>query len=116
MATYDSIKYKSSIITNLNDTGTEGSKVALGTTAQRGSTQGQLRFNSTTGLAEYYDGSAFRQLDTPPTITSIDDGDIDSGAGGNKTIVITGSNFSTNPTVLLVANKLEVKKLGIDYI
>jgi len=89
---------------NIADTGTEGTKVALGTTAQRGSTQGQLRFNSTTGLAEYYDGSAFRSIDSPPAITSIDDGDIDSGAGGNQTIVITGSNFSTNPTVLLVAN------------
>ena len=36
---------------NINDTGTEGTKVAVGTTGQRGSTQGQIRFNSTTGLA-----------------------------------------------------------------
>ena len=41
---------------NITDTGTEGTKVASGTTAQRGSTAGQIRFNSTTGLAEYYDG------------------------------------------------------------
>ena len=37
---------------NIVDTGTEGTKVASGTTAQRGSTQGQWRFNSTTGFAE----------------------------------------------------------------
>ena len=39
---------------NITDTGTEGTRVATGTTAQRGSTAGQLRFNSTTNLAEYY--------------------------------------------------------------
>ena len=37
---------------NISDTGTEGTKVASGTTAQRGSTQGQWRFNSTTGFFE----------------------------------------------------------------
>ena len=105
MSNYKDLKLdKFKDTTDIVDSGTEGTKVAVGTTAQRGSTQGQIRYNSTTGLAEYYDGSAFRQLDTPPTITSIDDGDIDSAAGGNQTIVITGSNFSTDATVLLVAN------------
>ena len=47
--------------TNIVDAGTEGTKVASGTTAQRGSTAGQIRFNSTTGLAEYYTGTAFKQ-------------------------------------------------------
>ena len=37
---------------NIVDTGTEGTKVASGTTAQRGSTAGQFRFNSTTGKFE----------------------------------------------------------------
>ena len=37
---------------NITDTGTEGTKVASGTTAQRGSTTGQFRFNSTTGKFE----------------------------------------------------------------
>ena len=44
---------------NITDTGTEGTKVASGTTAQRGSTVGQIRFNSTTGLAEYYTGTEY---------------------------------------------------------
>jgi hypothetical protein len=47
---------------NIADTGTEGTKVASGTTAQRGSTAGQLRFNTTTGLAEYYTGTEFKLL------------------------------------------------------
>ena len=105
MSNYKDLKLdKFKDTTDIVDSGTEGTKIAVGTTGQRGSTTGQIRFNSTTGLAEYYDGTSFRQLDTPPVITSIDDGDIDSAGGGNQTIVITGSNFSTNPTVLLVAN------------
>jgi hypothetical protein len=31
---------------NIVDTGTEGTRVATGTSAQRGSTTGQLRFNT----------------------------------------------------------------------
>ena len=89
---------------NISDTGTEGTKVALGTTAQRGSTQGQLRFNSTTGLAEYYDGSQFKAIDSPPTISSIDVTEVDSQAGGNQTIVITGGNFASGATVTFVGN------------
>ena len=50
---------------NIVDIGTEGTKLAVGTTAQRGSTQGQFRFNTTTGLAEYYDGSNFKSIDSP---------------------------------------------------
>jgi len=99
-------KYKDIKEVNFNDivdTGTEGTKIALGTSAQRGSTQGQLRFNSTTNLAEYYDGTQFKSIDAPPVITSIDDGEIDSQAGGNQTIVISGSNFSSTVTVLLEA-------------
>ena len=88
--------------TNIVDAGTEGTKVATGTTAQRGSTTGQFRFNSTTSLAEYYDGSAFKSIDSPPTISSIDDTEVDSAAGGNQTIVITGTNFQSGAIVTFV--------------
>ena len=89
---------------NITDIGTEGTRVALGTTAQRGSTQGQLRFNSTLGLAEYYDGTVFKTIDTPPSITSINDSEVDSAGGGNQTIVITGSNFSSGAVVSFVGS------------
>ena len=89
---------------NISDTGTEGTKVATGTTAQRGSTQGQLRFNTDIGLAEYYTGTNFKAIDAPPTVSSIDVTEIDSQAGGNQTIVITGSGFGSGATVTFVGN------------
>ena len=89
---------------NISDTGTEGTKVASGTTAQRGSTTGQFRFNSTTGLAEYYTGSSFKSIDAPPTVTSIDVTEVASDGGGNQTIVITGTGFNSGATVTFVGN------------
>jgi hypothetical protein len=90
---------------NIADTGTEGTKVATGTTAQRGSTTGQLRFNSDTGLAEYYDGSQFKSIDSPPTISSISPTSLgESVLGSSQTIVITGSNFSNTVTAKIVGN------------
>ena len=56
---------------NIVDTGTEGTKIALGTTGQRGSTTGQIRFTPTTGLAEYYTGTTFKAIDAPPTVSSV---------------------------------------------
>jgi len=89
---------------NISDTGTEGTKVASGTTAQRGSTAGQLRFNTTTGLAEYYTGTSFKTIDAPPTVSSIDITEVASDGGGNQTIVITGTNFNSGATVTFVGN------------
>jgi hypothetical protein len=84
---------------NIADTGTEGTKVASGTTAQRGSTAGQLRFNSQTGLAEYYNGSNFKSIDTPPIISSVDVTNVQTELGGTQTFVITGSNFNSGVTI-----------------
>ena len=84
------------------DTGTEGTKVASGTTAQRGSTTGQIRFNSTTNVAEYYNGSEFKILETPPSITSINKTVVDSNSGTTSSITITGTFFVSGATVLLI--------------
>ena len=79
---------------NIVDTGTEGTKVASGTTAQRGSTAGQIRFNSTTGLAEYYNGSSFTKLEGTPVVTSVSPNNIDSDSNPlPQNITITGNNF-----------------------
>mgnify|MGYP001353268682 FL=1 len=85
--------------TNIVDAGTEGTKVASGTTAQRGSTTGQFRFNTTTGFAEYYNGSEFKAIDTPPTITSVDVTNVATDSGGTETFVITGTLFNSGVTV-----------------
>ena len=79
---------------NISDTGTTGTKVASGTTAQRGSTTGQWRYNTSTGFFEGRNASTFSTLEPTPTVTSVDDTEVDSAGGGNQTIVITGTNFT----------------------
>ena len=86
---------------NIVDTGTEGTKVASGTTAQRGSTQGQIRFNSTTGLAEYYTGTDFKSIDSPPQVSSISP---TTQSNANANIVITGNGFGTGATVKFIGS------------
>ena len=88
---------------NIVDTGTEGTKVAAGTTAQRGTTTGQWRYNSTTGFFEGRNaGGDFSTLEPAPTVTSVDVTEVDSQAGGNQTIVVTGTNFTSGGTIAFV--------------
>ena len=91
------------LFNNISDQGTEGTKVASGTTAQRGTTTGQWRFNTTTG---YFEGrnaaGTFSTLEPTPTIASVDVTDVDPAAGGTQTFVITGTNFSSGGTISFV--------------
>tara|TARA_A100000164_G_scaffold174150_1_gene154598 strand:- start:47 stop:1510 length:1464 start_codon:yes stop_codon:yes gene_type:complete len=88
---------------NIVDTGTEGTKVAAGTTAQRGSTTGQWRYNTTTGFFEGRNTSGtFSTLEPTPTVSSVDISEVDSQAGGNQTVVITGTNFTSGSTASFV--------------
>jgi len=89
---------------NISDSGTTGTKVASGTTAQRGSTAGQIRFNTTTGLAEYYTGTEFKVIDAPPTIISVSPLEVESEVGGNITFTIIGSNFASGAVVKFIGN------------
>lgn len=90
---------------NIVDTGNEGTKIASGTNAQRGSTTGQIRFNTDTNLAEYYDGTAFKPIDSPPTITSTSPTSFgESQLSSSQTITITGGNFSSSITVEIIGN------------
>lgn len=100
---------------NRGFTGLDGIKLPEGTTAQRpGSPRnGELRFNTTTNLAEYYTGTEWKSIDAPPTITQftidggsdITSGSIDNTAGGNATIQVKGSLFdSTGATVTFVGS------------
>ena len=89
---------------NISDTGTTGTKVASGTTAQRGSTTGQWRFNATTGFFEGRGASEFSSLEPSPTVSSVNDTEVDSGAGGNQTIVITGTNFASGAVASFVGS------------
>jgi len=93
---------------NITDTGTEGTKVASGNTSQRGTTAGQWRYNAETGFFEgrNTDGT-YSTLQPDPTITSVDDSEVDSGAGGNQTIVVTGTNFTSGGTITFVGSSAD---------
>lgn len=56
---------------NRRFTGTIGVDISSGTTGQRDTTfgGGTLRFNSTTNLLEYYTGTDWKPIDSPPLIT-----------------------------------------------
>ena len=93
---------------NRKFTGTGGIKVPSGTAAQRVNEAGTFRFNTDTNLAEYYDGTDWKPIDAPPTITgfTVDGGSSVTSAeinrvSGDATIVINGSNFDiTSGTVV----------------
>lgn len=83
------------LFTNTEIGGTEAARMPVGTTAQRANAQaGDLRFNTTIGKLEQYDGSGWSTIDAPPSVQSISPSSIpDSSSSFN--ITITGSNFST---------------------
>ena len=68
-----------------------------GTTAQRPDPagSGNLRYNTTTGLTEYYNGqNNWQSIDTPPTVASIAPSGVNL-TDTSQSIVITGTNFKT---------------------
>jgi len=93
---------------NRKFTGTDSIKVPTGTTAQRVNETAKLRFNSDTNLMEYYTGTDWKPIDSPPTVTQIaiagraanTTGYIDNTTGGDQTIVISGSLFDTTGAVV----------------
>ena len=90
--------------------GTSGIVLPKGTEAQRADTEsGEIRYNTDTNLAEYYNGTDWKPIDSPPTITNftLDGGStvtsasLDNTAGGDATFVINGSLFDlTSGTVV----------------
>ena len=97
---------------NRKFTGTKGVTVPKGTTGQRvGSESGELRFNTTIELMEYYDGNAWKAIDAPPTISGISTTDSTGSntvlnADGSTlfTITITGGNFGLGLTVKFIGS------------
>ena len=87
--------------------GSDGVGVSTMTTTERnalsGVKAGQFIYNQTTNLMEYYNGTAWKPIDSSPLLNnfSIDGGPninagvIDNTAGGNATIVINGQFFDT---------------------
>lgn len=88
---------------NLEIGGTEAARMPVGTTAQREGSpkKGDIRFNDTTDLMEYYDGTQFKSIDSPPTVSSISPTTV---LAANENITIIGSNFGSGATVTFVGS------------
>jgi len=92
--------------TNIVDAGTEGTKVASGTTAQRGSTQGQFRYNTTTNVFEGRNNSEFIALESAVAISSISPTNFtpSENTSGNNSLVLTGTGFLSGAVVSIIGN------------
>ena len=88
--------------TNLG--GVSGVKLPVGDTNERVNVTALLRYNSDTGLPEYYNGTSYVSIDSPPVTSSVSPTEVDSGAGGNITFTITGDRFGVGVQVKFVSN------------
>mgnify|MGYP000468796594 CR=1 FL=1 len=89
-----------SFVSDKDNTSTGYFDLPNGTTAQRPTAaSGMIRFNSTLGLAEYYDGTLWKAIDSPPTVTSISP---ETFSASGTTITITGQNFQSGVNVKLI--------------
>jgi len=94
--------YTTSVKTNPEFQGTEAARMPVGTTAERANAQaGDIRFNSTSALMEYYDGNNWKSIDSPPVVSSISP---TTETDPNANITISGDNFATSVTVKFVGN------------
>ena len=91
------------LFVNTEITGTEAARMPVGTTAQRASAQtGDIRFNSTLNLMEYYDGTAWSAIAPPPTVVSVSPTTFDGSSGTSFTV--SGANFDTNVNAKFITN------------
>ena len=89
---------------NRKFTGTIGERISTGTTAERDTSfaGGTLRFNTTTTLMEYYDGTQWKPIDAPPTIVSVSPATFVSDGSTLHTITVSGSNFGVGCTAKFI--------------
>ena len=102
---------------NRRFTGTDSISISSGTTAQRVNGAAKIRFNTTLNLMEYYDGSNWKSIDSPPTVTgftvndiggsAVTSGTIDNEASGSSTIEVLGSLFDTTGAVVTLEGTAE---------
>jgi hypothetical protein len=99
--TADSVEHHPEDVSDQYNASTGFFDVPAGTSAQRdpSAPAGALRFNSTLGVAEYYDGTNWRGIDSPPVITSVSP---DSVLHSGTEITVSGSNFQTGILLKIV--------------
>lgn len=104
--------YTTTITTNPEFSGTEAARMPSGTTAQRANAQaGDIRFNTTINLMEYYDGTLWKAIDAPPVVTGISPSSI-VASDSSFEITISGSNFQSGATVKAIGQDLSEISAG----
>ena len=73
------------------------------TTGDRVNETGRFRFNSTLNLMEYYNGTSWISIDSPPTISSVTPTSVDEN-GTTTTFTLTGDNFSSSGLTASIFN------------
>jgi len=87
------------LFVNTEITGTEAARMPVGTTGQRANEQnGDIRFNTTLNLMEYYDGNTWKSIDSPPTVSSVTSTFTTVG----DTITVLGDNFQTGINIKII--------------
>jgi len=95
------------IRTDNTDLGSDTSGIVIpsGTTGQRSDSTGAIRFNTTTTLFEYYDGSGWTSLEPTPTITSVSPTSVkEYDSTGTTSFAIVGTGFKPGITANLIDN------------
>ena len=83
--------------------------VGTNTTAERNSLPapkaGQIIMNATSNLLEYYNGTSWTPIDTPPTVTSVNNTNIlETQIAAGFDLVVTGTNFKSGATATFIGN------------
>ena len=91
----------------ISSDGTGAADMPHGTTGQRPTAAaGMIRYNSTLNLMEYYEGTQWKAIDSPPSITTVSPSNFNASG---TTITVSGSNFQTGVTAKLQGDD------GTDY-
>ena len=84
--------------------GTAAIRVPNGTTAERPTpAAGMIRYNTTTGFAEVYDGNIWVEFGAPPPSISTVTPSTYNGESGT-TFTINGANFTSDATVYFITS------------
>jgi hypothetical protein len=95
---------------NRKFTGTIGTRISTGTTAQRDDATfggGTLRYNTSTNLMEYYNGTLWKSIDAPPTITNF------TVNGGSPTVSTFLQNTSSIATIVIAGSLFDTTSLTV---
>ena len=101
---------------NRRFTGTDAETITSGTTAQRVTGQGKLRFNTTTNLMEYYDGTDWKAIDAPPVITGFTVDDVGGSAGTSATVDNEKTADSGNFTIEVIGSLFDTTGASVSFI